>query len=245
VSFRGKIVESRTDSRAAAWQTILDSDTPVTLIGGGPCDAALLEQALTLAPTLVAADGGADRALALGHMPRAVIGDLDSLSQQARTRLPAAALHRISEQDTTDFDKALRSIKAPAVIGVGFLGGRMDHSLAALSVLVMRPGPPCLLLGDEDVALHCPPVLELDLEAGSRFSLYPLARITARSTGLRWPLEDLTLAPDGRIGTSNEVTGKLRLEVDGAGLIALMPLAALAAALDAVLRAPPHVPARR
>ena len=37
------------------------------------------------------------------------------------------------DQDTTDFDKALRHIKAPVVIGAGFSGARTDHALAAFT----------------------------------------------------------------------------------------------------------------
>ena len=41
----------------------------VTVIGGGMVTPADLSVALSVAPLLVAADGGADRALALGHAP--------------------------------------------------------------------------------------------------------------------------------------------------------------------------------
>ena len=66
---------------------IVDAKAPVTLVAGGPLRRAELRAALARAPHLVAADGGADRALALGVEPVAVIGDLDSLSDAARLRL--------------------------------------------------------------------------------------------------------------------------------------------------------------
>ena len=55
-------------------------------------------------------------------MPQAVIGDFDSLSDLGRAAIPATRQHVIPEQDTTDFDKALRSIRAPFVLGLGFSG---------------------------------------------------------------------------------------------------------------------------
>ena len=56
----------------------------VTLIGGGEVGPQALAAALALAPVVAAADSGADAALAHGLLPRAVIGDLDSLSDDAR-----------------------------------------------------------------------------------------------------------------------------------------------------------------
>ncbi|MDE3079942.1 MAG: thiamine pyrophosphokinase, partial [Paracoccaceae bacterium] len=86
---------------------IVQSSSGVTLVGGAPISARLLADALDIAPTLVAADGGAQRALAAGQVPQAVIGDLDSLSARARAEL-TDRLHPVPEQETTDFDKALR-----------------------------------------------------------------------------------------------------------------------------------------
>ena len=205
--------------------------SPVTLLGGGWVDSATLDTALAIAPVLVAADGGADAALAAGHVPRAVIGDLDSLSAEARARLDPGTILQIAEQDSTDFEKCLSRIAAPLVLGLGFLGRRFDHSLAALSVLA-RSGPaPCVLVGAEDVVLHLPPRIELDLPAGSRVSLFPMRAVTGRSRGLEWPIDGLELAPWGRIGTSNRATGPVVVERDGPGLVAILPRAALGAVL--------------
>ncbi|MFD1809456.1 thiamine pyrophosphokinase [Gemmobacter lanyuensis] len=74
------------------------------------------------APMVVAADGGADRALALGVRPAAVIGDFDSISAAAKAQLQGAQMLHLAEQETTDFDKALRSIRAPMVLALGVMG---------------------------------------------------------------------------------------------------------------------------
>ncbi|WP_371927640.1 hypothetical protein [Paracoccus sp. 08] len=79
----------------------------VTVIGGGMVTPADLSVALSVAPLLVAADGGADRALAMGHAPDWVIGDLDSISDPARRSVPAARVLEVAEQDSTDFAKCL------------------------------------------------------------------------------------------------------------------------------------------
>lgn len=213
---------------------IVQSTDGITLLAGGPVSRQDFRAALRLAPTLVAADGGADRALALGQEPVAVIGDMDSISAAARARL-GPAVHEVAEQDSTDFDKALRHIEAPFVLVLGCLGGRVDHELAVLSVLVRRPDIPCLLIGREDVIFAAPPKLEIAMQAGDRFSLFPMAVVTGRSTGLHWPIDGLRFAPDGRGGTSNVATGPVRLEMHAPGMLVIVPRPRLREALAARL----------
>ena len=132
---------------------IVSSARGVTLVGGGPVQGRMLAMALRRAPVLVAADGGADRVLAAGHMPVAVIGDFDSLSVEGRRLIPADRQHMIAEQDSTDFDKALRSIAAPFVLALGFAGARIDHGLAVFNTLLRYPDRVCIVLGAEDAVV--------------------------------------------------------------------------------------------
>jgi thiamine pyrophosphokinase len=213
---------------------IIDSLQCVTLLGGGEATSADLSVALNYAPCLVAADGGAALAVAQGAKLSAVIGDMDSLLPDIRARLPTGIVHRIDEQDTTDFDKALRNIVAPAVIGVGFLGGRVDHELAVLNTLIRRPSPMCILLGARDVIFAAPPAIQLDLPAGTRVSLFPLRRVSGYSTGLRWPISGLEFEPGGLIGTSNSANGPVGLEFDQPGMLVILPKAFLPCVLDAL-----------
>src|SRR6056297_2270812 len=98
---------------------------PITLIGGARVASGLLDTVLRHAPEVVAADSGADRALAHGVTPRAVFGDFDSISDDARGRLDPDTLHLMPDQDSTDFDKCMRRLSAPLIIGVGFCGERL------------------------------------------------------------------------------------------------------------------------
>jgi thiamine pyrophosphokinase len=212
---------------------VVESDHGVTLVGGAPVSRAALALALAHAPRLVAADGGADRALQLGHVPEAVIGDLDSLSESAKLRL-SGRLHRIEEQETTDFDKALRAIRAPFVLGLGFAGARLDHGLAVLNALARHPDRRCLILTGQDVAFLAPERMEMSLPVGSRLSLFPLGPVTGTSEGLRWPIKGLRFAPGGVIGTSNQVAGaRMRLAFDAPRMLVILPRARLRRVLDA------------
>lgn len=208
----------------------------VTLLGGGECSRATVDKVLTLAPHLVAADGAAARALALGHAPEAVIGDLDSLDAATRAKLAPGIVHRIDDQHSTDFDKALRSINAPLVLGVGFMGARLDHELACYNSLVRWPDRKCILVGEHDICFHVPSRLELSLAPGSRLSLFPMAGLRANARGLVWPVEAMPMAPWGRVGTSNAVDagGHVSLEFDRPGMLVILPRAGLRAAVAAV-----------
>jgi thiamine pyrophosphokinase len=221
--------------------TGIDIGQGVTLLGAGEVAPGALAAALARAPRLVAADGGGDAALAAGLMPERVIGDLDSLSAGGRARL-ADRLWHVPDQDDTDLDKALDRIAAPLVLALGFTGGRLDHTLAALSALGRRPTLRAVLWGAEDLAFVIPPRLELALPAGARLSLWPLAPVRVASRGLVWPTEGLELAPQGRIGTSNAVAeGPVVLVPEAPALLALVPVAGLDAVL-AGLRAAPAWP---
>jgi thiamine pyrophosphokinase len=216
----------------------ITSEQGITLLGAGEVAPGALDAALARAPRLVAADGGGDRALAAGLVPERVIGDLDSLSEDGRARL-ADRLWHVPDQDDTDFDKALDRIAAPVVLALGFTGGRLDHTLAALSSLGRRPGLRALLWGGEDLAFVIPPRLELVLAPGSRLSLWPLAPVRADSRGLVWPTAGLELAPQGRIGTSNAVAeGPVVLVPEAPALLALVPVAGVDAVLAALSAAP-------
>jgi len=221
----------------------ITSPSPVTLVGGAKVSPAQIDEALRFAPKLVAADGGANALLAQGLRPDAVFGDMDSISKAAKSAF-GAVLHPVTEQDSTDFDKALRHIDAPLTLALGVSGGRLDHELAGLHVLMAHPDRPCLFLGVESLAFVCPPSIRLNLPLGMVLSLFPLASVQVMSDGLRWPTGHLTLDPLGRIGTSNEVVGDVWLQVAQPHVLVILPLSALAAVVTAFEAPPARWPAR-
>jgi thiamine pyrophosphokinase len=207
----------------------------VTLLGGGELSRASVSECLTRAPNLVVCDGAARDALEMGFVPDRVVGDMDSLDAATRARLDPTTILEISEQDSTDFDKALRSTEAPLILGVGFMGRRLDHELACLASLVRHGDRACILVGEHDICFHAPARLALGLAPGLRVSLFPLGEVTVDATGLEWPLEALTLAPWGRLGTSNRaVSGMVEIMPDRPGLLVILPRAGLDAAIGAL-----------
>lgn len=211
---------------------------PVTLVGGGVARSDMLARALALAPHLVAADGGANGLHALGLVPRAIIGDMDSLADRGAWGPCTQVLH-LPEQETTDFEKCLYATEAPFYIGVGFTGGRIDHLLAVFSALLRRPEKTVVLLGEVEAMVLAPPGrrLEFAVTPGSVVSVYPLLPVRASfSQGLDWPIDGFDLAPSGRISTSNaSAGGAVGLEFDGPGALVLAPAAALGALVAALV----------
>lgn len=203
---------------------IVHSLEPVVLFGGGSAEPDVVSRAVLLGNTVTAADGGASLALKNGIVPSVVIGDFDSLKQSDRAALKSATLIQIDEQDSTDFDKALRNISAPLVIAVGFTGARLDHTLAALNSLVAHPDRRCVIVGEQDVIFLAPPKIDLTLPEDTRFSLFPMGSVSGHSTGLEWPIAGLHFEPNGRVGTSNRVSGPICLKMDKPQMLVILPL---------------------
>ena len=209
-------------------KAIVHSLEPITLVGGGPVASADLTEALTIAHLCVAADGGAQAALINGVMPDAVIGDFDSITPDVLAKIPSDRLHKISEQNSTDFDKALRHISAPVVIAVGFAGGRVDHQLAAFHTLLRHADRHCIIVGAEEIVFHCPAHIAVPLEKDQIVSLFPMGQVTGRSTGLQWPIDGLEFAPATFVGTSNRSIGPIELWMDMPGMLCILPRDSLA-----------------
>ena len=218
---------------------IVDHDAPLTLIGGGEIGDQDLERARLFGPTVIAADGGARAAVANGITPAAVIGDFDSLDDATRSALRPETLHHFQDQNSTDFDKCLRNVAAPLLLGVGFAGARLDHHLANLNTLVRFPKQKCVLLGEKDITFVAPPSFSLDLAAGTPVSLFPLGAVEGVSDGLKWPIAGLNFAPDGQVGTSNAATGRIDLSFTSPKMLLILPKETFEAAAEALLHTCP------
>ena len=211
--------------------------TPALLVGGGPVDPADLSAMRERAPVIVATDGAADWLARHGVMPDIVIGDMDSIGDLAAWQASTAEVRVIAEQDTTDFEKCLYSLSAPFFIGLGFLGGRMDHTLAVFHALLRHPEKRVLLVSLDEAAMLVPAAetLRLDIAAGDRVSLFPLLPVTGTvSRGLTWPIEGLRMSPGRQIGTSNSASApRVEIAFDGPGALLMLERKNLATLLAA------------
>lgn len=187
----------------------------VLLIGNGetlPAD--FLRTQAQQADFILAADGGADRALACGVEPDAVIGDLDSVSPSAKQILGAEKLFFINNQNNTDLEKALDFLaqhQCKECKICGFVGGRLDFTLGNfLSVYPYVKKMDICFVGPGWTVYPLAAERKFTCKQGARVSLIPLKTCTGVTlAGLKYPLKNARLSwtRAGR-SLSNQTTGK-------------------------------------
>jgi thiamine pyrophosphokinase len=168
---------------------------------------------------VVAADGGARHAEALGRTIDTWVGDGDSIDATALDGLAAAGV-RIErapvDKDETDAELAvLEAVRADAgrITILGALGGeRLDHELGNVWLLA-HPGlegrAACLLGARTRIRLAGPGRTDLGGRSGDLVSLLPFGGdvVGITTDGLRYPLRDEPL----RIGPSRGISN-VRME---------------------------------
>ncbi len=205
----------------------------VVVAGGAPPrpDAAL---AIPLGTPVVAADGGLEHARALGLEVSAVIGDFDSVSDDALDEAATAGARVVRhpvEKDSTDLELALEEAlgRSPArILVLAGDGGRLDHLLGVL-LLLGSPHYERVRLDAEIGAASVHVVRderELMGTPGDLLSLLPLHG-PARGVwteGLAYPLAGDTLEPGSSRGISNVFAEPIaRVRVESGVLLAVRP----------------------
>jgi len=159
---------------------------------------------------IIAADGGADRLLEHKITPDWVVGDLDSISKTVAARLKHVTVSNINVEKT-DLEKAAdyaMEIGADEIVIVGWNGGRIDHTLTALSLALNSN----IKLIDGEFELSG--VANFKTITGKEktiFSVLAIHEATVSISGARWNLNQEKLSMSGRgihneIGPSGEVT---------------------------------------
>ena len=132
---------------------------------------------------------------------------MDSIDENSKTQIGQDSIHFVSSQNDTDFEKSLNRINAPLILGLGFLGDRLDHQMAVQTALVKHYDKKVLLIGSHDLVFLTPPKFSIHLKNECRVSIYPMGECSVGSKGLRWKTDDIVFSPVSTIGTSNCTTG--------------------------------------
>ena len=188
----------------------------VVFINGVIDDYAVCAHWLRAEDYVVAADGGAHHALALGCRLNAVVGDLDSLDPELAERLAETGVELVRypvTKNQTDLELAIEFAlqqDVEEVLLLGAVGGRLDQTLANLLILAQREWPVQLTLieGNQSAQLLRPgKTLTLQARPGDTVSVLPLSdTVTGITyTGMRYPLVNATLHLGSTRGISNEV----------------------------------------
>jgi thiamine pyrophosphokinase len=204
----------------------------VIFVNGVIRDPEYIKNLLLPDDSLIAADGGARHVRALGKMPAAVIGDMDSLREEEITPMRDADVKMIQhsrDKSETDFELALGYAAEAGfseVLIVGALGGRLDQTLGNLALLSQPnlAGMQVWMEDGQETVRFVQEQVDISGKPGDIVSLIPWGSEVSGVTteGLRWPLHQETLHPDRTRGISNEMVGETASVSVKAGLLLLV-----------------------
>lgn len=164
------------------------------------------------ADLFIAADGAANCLPGMGLAPDVVLGDFDSLAPAVRECLPEAVFLPVHDQEASDLDKAIAYAAergAEYVTVAGATGGRLDHALTHISLLLKYHPEPDVRLLDErmEVRVVGAQPVEFRGRRGDTLSLIVFAPAEGVvMKGVLYPLCHEPLFPGSR-GVSNMLVG--------------------------------------
>jgi len=187
------------------------------IVGNRPLNSNIID--LAKEKLVIAADGGADRLLKHNITPDFVIGDLDSISDKSATKLEEWIVSNRNIQKT-DLEKAVDYAieKGSTDIQiVGWSGGRIDHTLAALGLAFNSK----IRLIDEQFTVQAvTDSTRIEGAENTLFSLIAMPEARISITGARWNLQHEKLSMGGR-GVHNEIgpTGNVTIDCHSGNLL--------------------------
>lgn len=162
------------------------------------------------AKRIVCCDGSTENLLLYGMLPDAIVGDLDSLSDELASRF-ADRIHLDESQDTNDLTKAVKwcsDLGYKDIVIIAATGKREDHTLGNVSLLAdYIKDVNVIMVTDTGIFrpfLKSSEILSFPGQQVSIFSIDPGAEIT--SQGLRYPLTR-TKITNWWFATLNEALG--------------------------------------
>jgi thiamine pyrophosphokinase len=189
----------------------------VVVANGAPGRIGDLPAWASAADYVIAADGGYELACGLGLKVDLVVGDFDSLPEEARREIEEKGIEvevHPREKDASDLELALDRALAlcPKRLAlIGAIGDRLDHSLAGVFLLEKAAAAgvvEAVLLHGRGRAYLVRDRLEIEAaRIGDLVSLLPLSGEArgVRTEGLRYPLCGETLHRASSRGISNVV----------------------------------------
>lgn len=184
----------------------------VILSGGTPPGLRLLKKHLETAGLFIGVDGAADFLIQYDMAPDVLIGDFDTAdpaSVSALEQRGAKVLRLEPEKNETDTEAAIEyALKAGAddITILGALGGRVDHTLSNIMMLVRadRKGAACRITDEQCEMFVSDKTFILSGRPGQVISILPLTgEVCVNAQGLKYPLQNLVLNWGSSRGISN------------------------------------------
>ena len=157
---------------------------------------------------IVAADGAALKLKRKGIEIFKIVGDLDTLERKgALGEFDPEKVLRIPEQDSNDFEKALKfAIESgfKNILVAGFDGGEIEHTLNNWSVFIKYSKKANLCLTDGlRYGFPISGKVSVEIKKGETASLIPQTRAVVSSKGLKWELNETLLELGRKEGARN------------------------------------------
>ncbi|MDI9569318.1 MAG: thiamine diphosphokinase [Pseudomonadota bacterium] len=182
------------------------------------------ELAATAPEAILCADGGARYARLVGVVPDLIVGDLDSLPEELQRSFRAEGIAMAgypARKDETDTQLALEralAMGAGEILVFGALGGRLDHTLANIGLLLLGGirGAAVILRDESCDVFAVTGEAVIRGEAGQTVSIFPLGGDAAGIdlAGFDYPLEGAAMTMSRPYGISNRLaatTGLIRV----------------------------------
>jgi thiamine pyrophosphokinase len=187
---------------------------PIVILAGG--GTALPHAPMPEPRLVIAADSGLHLAEPLALTVDVVVGDLDSAEPETVARAAATGAEIIRhdpDKDATDLDLALAEARerggGRVVVAGGVEGDRFDHLLAAAELLGSDRYADLDIEWWSEAATVYVTRGELTIEgaAGDLLSIIPVSMpVMVSVSGVRWPLDNVTLEHGSTRGISYEIT---------------------------------------
>lgn len=183
------------------------------IVGNGEILPGIAAPILGHPDLILAADGGAENALALGLQPSLVIGDLDSIKSETVSTLQSQGVvirHEPSQLEN-DLEKCVRYAVRSSfrdLTLIGFTGRRDDQTMATISVCkkFQRQARFHIFTGRANIFVLPAGSYALNCHVGETISLFGFPVVKGISTqGLQFSLQNEKLGP-GSHGVSNRAT---------------------------------------
>lgn len=182
---------------------------------------------------IVAVDRGLDALLGAGLSCDVYVGDADTVSDEGRALVDAAADFEVERhnpyKDYTDLALALDSVRrrwpGAEVVATCATGGRPDMALSVLGLLASYEDAPIWISEDKVVAriLHAGESWAIEGAEGKTFSIIAIAPDTEVSEhGLEWELDHSPLGLLADTGISNVVRSTATIQVHTGTAIAYL-----------------------
>ncbi len=165
----------------------------------------------------ICCDSGLKHREGLGIVPNLIVGDFDSYENP---HLGTETITLPCEKDDTDTVFAVKEALARGFdefLLVGVIGGRLDHTLGNVSLLLMLEARGKVAVAVDDYS-EMEIVSSCTAQVSNRYAFFSLLNISGTAQGVtirnaKYPLADAEITCEYQYGISNEVLSGMTAEV--------------------------------